>query len=457
MKAGEESSERTLLAVAYFFPPLGGGGVQRTVKFLKYLRPLGWRSEVVTARARSYWVVDDTLGAEVPPDTVVHRTSAPSGLDLLALLGRGGGASPRAPGAAVRSTTGFRAWRALAGFFLIPDAYAGWFPFALAKVRERLAAGGIDVLFTTSSPDTAHLVGLVVREQLGIPWVADFRDPWVRRLTFTAPTPLHARLQTWLERRVLTRADRVLVTNEATRDDFLGRHPRLPADKVIVIPNGYDPDDVAAVREGAAASAATAVPNSPGAALVLVHTGLLSGRRTLAPLVAAITALLARRPELRARLRVRQIGPRESVNEEMVAAAGLGDVIRFEPPRPHAEVLAEMARAPALLLLEADEPRGSLITPGKIFEYLAIGRPILALVPPGPAADLVIHHQAGEVASPGDTNAIARHLERWITHGPPPVPTPGPNLGEYARPALAAKLARVLDDLAVSLRGSSGL
>jgi glycosyltransferase involved in cell wall biosynthesis len=453
MKPAEERSERTLLAVAYFFPPLGGGGVQRTVKFLKYLRPLGWRSEVVTARARSYWVLDDTLAAEVPPDTVVHRTLAPTGLDLLAALG-GGRANARAPRPAVRSTAGFRAWRSLAGFFLIPDAYAGWFPFALAAVRERVAAGGIDVLFTTSSPDTAHLVGLVVREQLGIPWVADFRDPWVRRLTFTAPTPLHARLQSWLEHRVLTRADRVIVTNEATRDDFLARHAGLSADKLVVIPNGYDPEDLAPVRAFARASISGApVERGDAAALVLIHTGLLSGQRTLAPLVAAITALFARRPELRARLRVRQIGPRESVNEELVQAAGLGEVIRFEPPRPHAEVLAEMARAPALLLLEADEPRGSLITPGKIFEYLAVGRPILALVPAGPAADLVTRHGAGEVVSPSDAEAIARHLERWITHGPPPMPTPGLNLSDYARPALAAKLARVLDDLAVSFRG----
>ncbi len=186
MKPREGRRERTLLAVAYFFPPLGGGGVQRTVKFLKYLRPLGWRSEVVTARARSYWVLDDTLAAEVPPDTVVHRTA---GADRVSISWRrsaaGAKARPRARGDAVRSTAGFRAWRCARRLLPRPRRLCRLVPVCARRGARARGRGGIDVLLTTSSPDTAHLVGLVVREQLGMPWVADFRDPWVRRLTFT--------------------------------------------------------------------------------------------------------------------------------------------------------------------------------------------------------------------------------------------------------------------------------
>jgi len=430
--------ERTLLLVAYFFPPLGGGGVQRWVKLTKYLRPLGWRSEVVTVKAQSYWVVDETLAADVPEDTVVHRTASWTGLDLLRGMRRRRRTAVL-QAAAVRSTGGFQALRWLASCVLVPDAYLGWFPFALAAARARIAGGGIDVLLTTSSPDSAHLVGLVLRERTAVPWVADFRDPWVRRLTFQAPTPLHARLQAWLEGRVLARADCVLVTNEATRADFLARYPQLPKAKLVVLPNGFDPSDLAP-------GAPSEVRSAPsGRRFVLAHTGLLSGKRSLAPLLQGLSVLFERRPELRSRLLVHQIGPRESINDALVRQHGLSDVVEFGSPRRHPEILQAMATADGLLLIEADEPHGSLITPGKIFEYLAVGRPILALVPRGPAADLVAEFDAGVVVHPGDAAAIAATLEGWLTLGPPePGRWRGAELARYSRPVLAERLNETL-------------
>jgi glycosyltransferase involved in cell wall biosynthesis len=454
--------EGTLLVIAYFFPPLGGGGVQRTVKFLKYLRPLGWRAEVVTVRSRDYWVIDRSLADDVPSDTVVHRTHALTGLGLLALAGRhrpGVSEESAAPDAAApppaRSSSAFRWLRRLSSFFLVPDAYVGWFPFALAAARARLNQGQIDVLLTTSSPDTAHLVGLVLRERLPVPWVADFRDPWVRRLTFEAPTGLHHRLHLWLERRVLERADLVLVTNEATRDDFLERHPGIPEERFAVIPNGYDPEDLAAMREISLTPGQARRESAKGdRRFVLAHTGLLSGKRTLAPLIDGIERLLAEHPELRRRFLLRQVGPRESVNDQLVSAAGLEDCVAFLPPTGHRQILAEMAAADALLLIESAEPAGRLITPGKIFEYLASGRPILALVPEGPAADLVRAAAAGEVVAPGDAAGIAAVLARWLGEEPPAPPVRDEVLAPYARPALAARLASLLDELARAGTGS---
>ena len=443
----------TLLVIAYFFPPLGGGGVQRTVKFLKYLRPLGWRAEVITVRAAKYWALDPALAAEVPADTVVHRTFALTGPDLLT--------HGRAGAAGIRSTAAFRRLRRWSSLFLVPDAYVGWFPFALARARARMERGDVDVMLTTSSPDSTHLVGLVLRERLPVPWVADFRDPWVRRLTFQAPTAWHRRLHLWLERRVLERADRVLVTNKATRDDFLARHPQLPDGRFAVIPNGYDPEDLAVMRHFSRDSSRDSSLDSgrdrhpPAPGLILVHTGLLSGRRTLAPVVEAMARLFAERPELAARLRLRQVGPRESVNDDLVSMGGLAGNVTFVPPVAHREVLAEMAGAGALLLLEAGEPEGSLITPGKLFEYLASRRPILAVVPPGPAADLVRATGAGEVVAPQDPAQLAAVLGRWLAEGPPPSRVREEDLAPYARPALAARLGALLDELASASRAGT--
>jgi glycosyltransferase involved in cell wall biosynthesis len=166
--------------------------------------------------------------------------------------------------------------------------------------------------------------------------------------------------------------------------------------------------------------------------------------------VAGLAALCARRPELRDRLRVCQIGPRESVNDALVAAAGLSDLFEFRPPRRHAEILQTMAAADALLLLEADEPQGSLITPGKIFEYLMVGRPILALVPEGPAADLVRRFAAGTVVAPGDASGIADLLAAWLSVRPAPPIVPAGELAQYARPALARRLAELLEGIVLN-------
>ncbi|MGD8396132.1 MAG: glycosyltransferase [Candidatus Eiseniibacteriota bacterium] len=461
--------ERVLLYVAYFFPPLGGGGVQRTVKFLKYLRPLGWRSEVVTVRARDYWVSDTTLAADVPADTRIWRTAAPTGLSLLGWFGgrRRPGRVPATDSAATggrtspRSTLLFRALRGLTGWFLIPDAYIGWLPFAWRAVRRRLRAGGIDALLTTSSPDTAHLVGLLLGRRRGVPWVADFRDPWVRRLTLRTPTALHRRLHVWLEGRVLAAADRVLVTNAATRDDFVARHPKVPASRFAVIPNGVDPADLPADWETAPAAnepslAATLGagprPAAPGGApvLELLHAGLLSDRRTLAPVLAALVRVLEDEPARRERLELVQLGPRERINDRLVAEHGLESVVRFAPPVEHATVLRAMRAAGALLLLECGGERGALITPGKLFEYLASRRPILAVVPEGPAADLVRELGAGEVVDPDDRDRLAATLARWIDAGPPRSAVTPERLTPFLRPGLARELAGVLDALVAS-------
>jgi glycosyltransferase involved in cell wall biosynthesis len=479
MSAPAGAGERVVLFVAYFFPPLGGGGVQRTVKFVKYLRQHGWRSEVVTVRAQEYWVADRSLAADVPAETRVWRTRSLTGLTLLDRLRRrapggaagggetvggeagqpavGGGA---ATGGATRSSGLFGLLRGLSSFFLIPDSYAGWLPFALRAVDRRLAAGGIDVLITTSSPDTAHLVGMLAGRRHPVRWVADFRDPWVNRITFRAPTPLHRWLHTRLERRVLERADRVLVTNDATRDDFLARHPSVPAARFAVIPNGFDPEDVTpaggaaaepAAAEPAAAEPAVAEPaagRGRRARLELLHAGLLSGRRTLAPITAALAQLFAQKAEVRGRLRLTQLGPRERINDRLVDEHGLGDTVVFAPPVDHPTVLGAMRDADALLLVEVGDERGALITPGKIFEYLASRRPILAVVPEGPAAALVREMGAGVVVAPGEPRRIAQVLADWLEAGPPASRVTDAALAPYARPALAARLAAVLDELA---------
>ena len=426
MSGGE--GRRRALVVAYFYPPLGGAGVQRTAKFAKHLPSFGWDATALTVRAADYWMRDPTLLGDLPPGQEILRTRSLTGVSLFASLsrffGRRGDASRRR---SVRRIARLSQWA------FVPDTYVGWIPFAVRAAARRLDRGGIDLLYTTSSPDSAHLVGLALARR-GIPWVADFRDPWTRRLTFEPPTPFHRRLHETLETRVLERADRVVVTSERTAADFRRRHPRLPARKIVTITNGFDESDF---------------PDEEPVSFLrptIVHTGQLTGRRTIEPLLSGLAALAAKDPEGQCRVSVLLIGPREAENEERVRRRGLEHVVRFLDPIPHREVTRFQRGASALLLIESGEERGSLILPGKAFEYLAAQRPIVAIVPNGAAKDLLEPLGCAVFASPNDPASIATALEA-VREGNLPRPAPLEALNCYSRQQLAGRLAALFDEV----------
>jgi glycosyltransferase involved in cell wall biosynthesis len=422
---------RRLVYVAYFFPPTGGAGVQRTVKFVRYLPDYGWNPTVITVRAAHYWMEDPSLLADVPASVEIVRTRALTGP---ALLGRIGGRGRVEETNARRSAASHGILRRVAGWVSVPDPYAGWVPFAARAAARALRDGG--VLMTTSSPDSAHLVGLDPALR-GVPWVADFRDPWVRRMSFAPPTVLHRRLHESLEARVVAAAARIVVTSEATRRDFVRRYPRLDPARFIVIENGYDEEDFPTTEP------------QPDPQFRILHLGQLNPERRITPFLDCLEAFFRRRPDARGRTRADFIGPRYREDEREVASRGLGEIVRFEDALPHREAVLRLFRARVLLLLEQESERGALILPGKTMEFLRSRRPILALVPRGAASELIETLRAGLWALPGDVTAAAAQLEKLFDADPPDPPFPRVadpgEIRRLERRALAARLAGVLD------------
>jgi len=425
---------RSLIYVAYFFPPTGGAGVQRTLKFARYLPEHSWRPTIVTVKESRYWMVDPTLSSEIPADLEVVRTEArtiPARLGGLARGRRG------AAGAACRSGRSQRLLRRLSSIFLIPDPYVGWVPVATRAVRRAWKPGA--VLMTTSSPDSAHLVGLRL-SRMRIPWIADFRDPWTRRMSFRPPTPLHRRIQHRLEERVVRAASRIIVTSEATARDFRERIAGIDPAKVVCIPNGWDGDDFP--RE---------VP-PPDPSFLLLHMGQLNPERGVSPLLDHLEAFFRLRPDARARTRVELVGPRYSEDEREARRRGFSDLVRFADPVAHREGIKRLHEAQLLLLMEQDSDEGRLILPGKVPEYLRSGRPILALVPEGGAAwDLIRTSGAGACAPPSDPERGARALAdlfaAYLAEGALRARTDPEVVASYDRRRLARRLADILDEV----------
>jgi hypothetical protein len=247
-------------------------------------------------------------------------------------------------------------------------------------------------------------VGHDLARETGLPWVADFRDPWTQRISFDPPTRLHRRRQLSLERSVVSQASALVVTAEETRRDFLDRYPTLTAERVRMIPNGFDPADFP-----------EAPPSPRWDRFQMVFLGQLTAGRTIAPLVPVLDAFFARVPDARSVTRVRLIGPRELENDLAVQASGLTDVVRFEAPRLHRDAVRELFGAHVLLLLESMGPRGGLIAQGKLYEYLYSTRPMLAIVPSGAVSRLVGEHRAGCAAGTGEVDEAAAYLESAYT------------------------------------------
>lgn len=427
---------RRFLMVAYFFPPMGDGGVFRSLKLARYLPERGWAPTVLCGRAEDYWVRDASLLAELPEAVKVHRVAGLTGLSLLRRLRRKRNGGSVGEGGQ-RPSGLFRRLRRLGDFLLLPDSYAGWMRPALAEGRRIIAAGGIELIYSSSPPDSGHLVARRLAAESGLPWVADFRDPWFNLHLKTPPSPLHAAWHRRQEARVLREAQVVAVT-EGWRRHYATRTLRPP----LLIRNGFDPADFA---EGTPAR--TLSPT-----IEILHTGKLSLTRSARPFFTGLALLLERRPELAERLRLRLLGPRESDNEAAASELGLDAVVSFEDPVPHAESVARQAAADLLLLIKHDDPRYRDLVPGKFYEYAAAGPPILAMTPAGETESLMDAHGLGWTCRP-EAESVAAALERALAAVAAGAPPRRKAPEEFSRPAQAAAMAVLFEEMTRSAPG----
>jgi glycosyltransferase involved in cell wall biosynthesis len=271
--------------------------------------------------------------------------------------------------------------------------------------------------------------------------VADFRDPWVGLEFRTPPTPWHAAVHRAMEARVLSGASLVLAASRTHADALAARADARPR-AVLHLPNGFEPSPPVA---------AAAEPD----AFRVVFTGSLSLMDDLGTLIDAVAALLARDPGARAVLRVELLGPYVREWEARARARGLAGVVRFAGARAHAEARLAQRSADLLLLWRPRGERYRTMVPGKLYEYLASGRPLLALLPDGDEATALVRRAGGAVIAPGATEALERELAarlaRWRARGRAPDAVPD-WLGGHTREHLAGALARALDILTAGAR-----
>jgi glycosyltransferase involved in cell wall biosynthesis len=379
-----------LLLVTLYFPPAGGGGVQRPLKFATHLPALGIETHVL-APDDPKWVHEDAE-LTVPTQAWIHRARyvGPSGRRIAdELHGRSG------IDLAVRraSTIGRR--------LLVPDENVTWNATAIPKAVSIVRREGIDVVLTTSPPGSVHMIGAAVKRATGAKWVADLRDSIVRhphRSTEGVAAFAKQKARAGVAQLVARQADAIVTAAEAITEETRSLSPR---GRLLTIANGSDFDDFAGLDYRRAER------------FRLTHTGSFFGQRDPRPFLRALQASGLED------VCVRFVGDFRPGDREFLASLELGDRVELVDYVPRRESLRLQRDSDALLLLIPEAGgRGRGVLSGKVFEYLAAERPILAVVPPdGAAAQLIQDTGAGLVAPPEDEDAIRDALrslhDRW--------------------------------------------
>jgi glycosyltransferase involved in cell wall biosynthesis len=371
-----------VLLVTLYWPPAGGGGVQRPLKLAQYLPALGIETHVL-APDDSRWVHRDEQ-VKVPTQAWVHRA-------------RYFGPKGRRPAEELALAQGvdrlLTHTRLFGRRLLVPDENVTWnltaIPAAVRIAREH----SVDAVITTSPPNSVHLVGAAVRRLTGTKWLADLRDSPVahpHRRAESAAVRAKEKVDEGVARLVARKADAISCVSEAIAEEVRALGPR---GRVVTIPNGCDFDDV------------VGLDYTPSARFRITHAGSFFGKRDPRPFLQALH-------DSELDVVARFLGDFRSSDRLWAASLELGDRLELIPYAPRATSLALQRDSEALLLLIPEAGgRGQGVLSGKVFEYLAVGRPILAAVPPdGAAAQLIRETGAGVVASPDDVDALRRAL-----------------------------------------------
>ncbi len=416
MRNGSPNRRGKLLVLSYGFPPAGGGGLKRLIKFLKYLPEEGWDCVVLTSRNGNFSIYDQTLLKEIDPGLPVHRAYTFESLFKKGIGEIPTGVGSIAPGEekgeakSLVSTVVGRAYKAAGSCFKIPDSRILWMPGALLAGRRILREHDIDAIYASGPTFSNFPVAVLLKKMSGKPVILDFRDAWMADpMLLEGRKEFVLRANRRLERYVVRNADRVVSTNPFVTRDFQDRYPSDDPGKYDTIYNGFDVEDHVAREEKS--------PLEPGFFHV-VYTGRLYGERTPRCFLQALRGAMLERPSLRESVRVTFVGACERFHDgkrigDYLEECGLKDVVRLTGHVSRKESLRYEMGADLLLVLIGMVPPGMGMTygiSGKIFDYMVSGKPILTLANEGASREFVVSNRVGSIYRHEDLEGIKNFL-----------------------------------------------
>jgi len=425
---------RKVLMIAAAFPPTGGPGVQRSAKFAKYLPQFGWMPTVWTVDRLPGLPLDPTLLADLPETVTIRRVPVPSGTRRIQRyienLGRTTGLAARIASAAE--------WRLrrLEARTLFPDDLAGWGRAALGPACDFVRRQEVDVVYSTFSPAANHLLGLELKRRTGRPWIADFRDLWTDDYRY-GESPRRRRAHRRLEQAILEEADAVIGVTPRQME-ILASHVPGKCHKFVTITNGFDPDDFDGVK----------LDERRSDTFVLAHVGRFDRWRSSDAWFEGLRRFISRLGDDAGRFRFAVVGHANDKTRSRLLSSGA--TCSFTGYVEHRDAIRAMMSADALLLNVPDGPNAQSVIPGKQFEYLASGRPILVVGPPGGECERMVTECAAGLTvnfcAAGVADALGKLFHAWRS-GEPLQGCSDEHLERHSRRALTGRLAALFDSL----------
>ena len=429
-----------ILFFSYYWPPSGGAGVQRGLKFVKHLPEFGITPTVITVDEKkgAYPVFDNSLAADIPTEVKVIRTNTSEPFEFYKKIT--GKKDIPYGGFANQNNQSFsqKVFNFLRGNLFIPDARVGWNRFAVKAGKELLQTKSFAAIITTSPPHSTQLIGLQLKKQFPeVKWIADLRDPWTdiyyyKELNHTA---LAKRIDAQYEKNVIETADAILVTSADTKRLLVAKSATIDSTKIHVIPNGYDEEDFKYQSQ------------PPKDLFCITYTGTISEIYNIDIFLKALAEISRRYPEIPFRLRF--VGKISESVRHQVDQAGISAITEVIPFVPHSESIQYLLSATMLLMGIPDVENNFCILPGKLFEYLASNKPIICIGPIHSDADHIIDEcGAGRVFHYAAFNLMVDYLDQMARNWKinPNLDLPMVNYHRYSRRALTGRLAEIINE-----------
>ena len=421
-----------VLIIAYYWPPAGGPGVQRWLKFVKYLPEFGIEPVVYVPSNPSYPIVDETLLKEVSEDITILKQPIKEPYKFAGFLSKkksktiSKGIIPEKK----KQTIVEKLLLFVRGNFFIPDARKSWVKPSVRYLDTYIQDYNIKTVITTGPPHSMHLIGLELQKITGVKWISDFRDPWTTigyhkqlKLTNLAKQKHKA-----LEKKVLQTADKIIVTSDVTKRDF----SKITKKPIEVITNGYDVSNI----------------KSPelDRKFTLAHIGSLLSKRNPEVLWQVLKELIAENESFAQDLELHFVGSVSEYVLESLKSFNLSNYINNYSYVSHNKAIKFQKKSQILLLIEIDSEETKCIIPGKLFEYMVSNRPILAIGPKGSDVESLINEtNTGDYFYYNSHDALKLViLNHYKSYQEGHLKSHGIGLQKYSRKALTEKLYKLL-------------
>jgi len=422
---------KKVLIITYYWPPSGGAGVQRWLKFAKYLPEFGWQPVILTVHPQyaSYPQRDESLVAEIHPDCLVYTTKSFELYNLYKLIS--GKKEVPYGGFANDSKEGIfqKLSKFLRGNFLLPDPRKGWNKYALKRAVELIREFNIDTVVTTSPPHSTQLIGLKLKQIFNIRWIADLRDPWTDIYYYNQfnHTALARQIDKNYERKVVENADLLITVSEDLKRIFIEKSSLPISAKTFVIPNGFDEDDF------------RISPVPVETKKIITYTGTISEAYNVDSLLDALGRL---DKKLKEQLLIRFVGKVPSSVEQNFRKTGID--MELTGYVDHTKSIEYLFRSDLLLLVIPKVKNNRGILTGKFFEYLASRKPVLAIGPTdGDLAKIIQETNCGNLFDYSDADGMSRFVSENLDH--PGQISDQERVSSYSRRMLTKKIAHILE------------